>query len=90
MTTVYVAAIQEELAEVKCVFDGCDLAPVGIFHTPQGCYCHKDKIQALCAQHLVSMQGGPCTTLIDFKRFYTAVYDNHDMTFRLLTKDDGQ
>jgi hypothetical protein len=52
------------LEEVKCRF-GCDDPVVGIYHIPEGCWCWKDPIQALCGQHALKVQStGPIEALI--------------------------
>ena len=43
-----------ELRRVRCRF-GCDEEPIGIYHVPGGCACFPDPVQALCAQHVVTI-----------------------------------
>lgn len=51
---------QEQLDEVHKIDwsilecrHGCSAPVVGLFHAPYGCWCFRDVIQALCAQHAV-------------------------------------
>jgi hypothetical protein len=57
---------QYKLKQLKCRF-GCSNPAVGVFHTPMGCVCFTDEIQALCAQHAEKVQStGPITCILDF------------------------
>lgn len=67
--TLWMKAAQEDLAAIKCRF-GCDSPVVGIFHAPAGCICWRDPVQALCAQHAVTMEStGPVACVMDFREF---------------------
>jgi hypothetical protein len=73
-TSVYLLAHRTTLAELKCRF-GCSSPVVAIIHAPQGCHCFSDPVQALCAQHALSIDGGPVTPIIDFRKFAGAPDD---------------
>jgi hypothetical protein len=60
---------QADLAAIECRF-GCKSPVVGVFHTPQGCVCWPDPIQALCAQHANEAQStGPIVCVLDFTEY---------------------
>lgn len=65
---VLLHAYAATLAELRCRF-GCDSPVVAIVHTPQGCHCWPDPVQALCAQHFEKVDGGPVTPIVDFRLF---------------------
>lgn len=69
---VWLLAYQPTLEELRCRF-GCAGPVVGIYHTPEGCICWPDRVQALCAQHALSVDGGPVTPIIVFWEYRTEV-----------------
>jgi len=70
-SAIYLLAHRQTLAELKCRF-GCSSPVVAIVHAPQGCHCFPDPVQALCAQHAQSIDGGPVTPIVDLRNFATA------------------
>jgi hypothetical protein len=59
----------DALSELRCRFPTCPAAPVAIFHVPEGCNCWRDPVQALCAQHELTVHStGPVSILLDFRQ----------------------
>lgn len=47
---------------------GCQSPAVEIVYVPEGCLCFEDPVQALCEQHLVTLEStGPSTTIVDLR-----------------------
>lgn len=66
---VLLEAVLADLAAVQCRF-GCASPAVGIYYAAQGCACYADPVQALCAQHALSMQStGPIIRVVDFRQY---------------------
>ncbi len=55
----------EAVKALKCRYE-CDDPPIGIYHTPEGCVCWPDPVQALCIHHAVRVQSeGSIDLLVD-------------------------
>lgn len=56
--------------EIRCRFaeSGCPSPAAAIVYAPGGCICWPDPVQALCEQHLITLEtSGPTTTLLDLR-----------------------
>lgn len=52
---------------VPCRF-GCREPAAEIVYVPEGCICWPDPVQALCEQHLITLEStGPTRTLLDLR-----------------------
>lgn len=59
---------RERLAALRCRFPMCSAPPEVVVHVPAGCWCWSDPIQALCGQHLLTLESvGPIDVLIDMR-----------------------
>jgi hypothetical protein len=53
--------------EIPCRF-GCKAPAAAIVYVPEGCICWRDPVQALCEQHLVTMEStGPSFLILDLR-----------------------
>lgn len=58
-------------ADLPCRFAerGCASPAVEVVHAPAGCICWTDPVQALCEQHLLTMESaGPVTLILDLRQ----------------------
>jgi hypothetical protein len=55
---------------IACRFaaTGCRSPAAEIVYVPEGCICWRDPVQALCEQHLITLEtSGPAATLLDLR-----------------------
>lgn len=73
------ASINKVLDGLKCRFE-CDSPVVGIYHVPEGCWCWRDPVQALCGQHAITAEStGPILRL--FYRTLDIFAESHNVRF---------
>lgn len=57
--------------EVPCRFKetGCTWPAAEVVYVPEGCICWSDPVQALCEQHLITLESiGPVTLIADLRQ----------------------
>jgi hypothetical protein len=55
---------------IPCRFTelGCKSPATAILYAPAGCICWSDPVQALCAQHIETLESnGPVTTILNLE-----------------------
>lgn len=54
--------------DIQCRYahKGCNKRPIGVFHTPHGCFFEEDPVMALCEDHLANaIETGPVELIIE-------------------------